>query len=191
MPADSSPAVQMLVAEAAPRAEKLLTILLGPADASGARSGGMVGSQTEMLGQDTQAVASSVSTLLVTQWALLALGVILGGAIAFFTARAISRPLVQMTGAMSKLAEGDLDTEVPSRERRDEIGGMAAAVEIFKQAGVDCRVLSMTSDMLERPAPRPAFSVLISEREHPVLLPDWREGLTGYLAERAEREVRT
>jgi dTDP-4-dehydrorhamnose reductase len=63
------------------------------------------------------------------------------------------------------------------------------AVEIFKQAGVDCRVLSMTSDMLQRPAPRPAFSVLVSEREHPVLLPDWREGLKDYLAERAERGV--
>jgi dTDP-4-dehydrorhamnose reductase len=61
------------------------------------------------------------------------------------------------------------------------------AVEIFDQAGVDCRVLSMTSDMLDRPAPRPAFSVLVSEREHPVLLPDWREGLAGYLAERADR----
>ena len=35
------------------------------------------------------------------------------------------------------------------------------AVEIFKQAGVECRVLSMTSDMLDRPAPRPAFSVLL------------------------------
>ena len=64
------------------------------------------------------------------------------------------------------------------------------AVEIFKQAGVDCRVLSMTSDMLDRPAPRPAFSVLVSERDHAVLLPDWRDGLTDYLAERAEREVR-
>jgi hypothetical protein len=31
--------------------------------------------------------------------------------------------------------------------------------------------------------------VLVSEREHPVLLPDWREGLKDYLAERAEREV--
>ena len=60
------------------------------------------------------------------------------------------------------------------------------AVEIFEQAGIDCHVLSMTSDMLDRPAPRPAFSVLLSEREHPVVLPDWREGLAGYLAERAE-----
>ena len=64
------------------------------------------------------------------------------------------------------------------------------AVEIFKQAGVECRVLSMTSDMLDRPAPRPAYSVLLSERAHPVLLPDWHEGLAEYLAERAGTEVR-
>jgi dTDP-4-dehydrorhamnose reductase len=60
------------------------------------------------------------------------------------------------------------------------------AVEIFSQAGLDTRVLSMTSDMLDRPAPRPAYSVLVSEREHPVMLPDWRAGLADYLAERAE-----
>jgi dTDP-4-dehydrorhamnose reductase len=60
------------------------------------------------------------------------------------------------------------------------------AVEIFRQAGVDCRVLSATSDMLDRPAPRPAFSVLVSEREHPILLPDWSEGLHDYLRERAQ-----
>jgi dTDP-4-dehydrorhamnose reductase len=60
------------------------------------------------------------------------------------------------------------------------------AVEIFRQAGADCRVLSATSDMLDRPAPRPPFSVLVSEREHPILLPDWQEGLHDYLAERAE-----
>jgi dTDP-4-dehydrorhamnose reductase len=63
------------------------------------------------------------------------------------------------------------------------------AVEIFRQAGADCRVLSATSDMLDRPAPRPPFSVLVSEREHPILLPDWHEGLGDYLAERAQ--VRT
>jgi dTDP-4-dehydrorhamnose reductase len=60
------------------------------------------------------------------------------------------------------------------------------AVEIFRQAGSTCRVLSATSDMLDRPAPRPAFSVLASEREHPILLPDWQEGLADYLVERAE-----
>jgi dTDP-4-dehydrorhamnose reductase len=60
------------------------------------------------------------------------------------------------------------------------------AVEIFEQAGVECSVLSATSDMLDRPAPRPAYSVLVSEREHPILLPDWQDGLSAFLAERAE-----
>ena len=60
------------------------------------------------------------------------------------------------------------------------------AIEIFEQASVECRVLSQTSDMLERPAPRPAFSVLRSEREPTIYLPDWREGLAAFLAERAE-----
>ena len=61
-------------------------------------------------------------------------------------------------------------------------------MEIFSQAGLDCRVLSTTSDMLDRPAPRPAYSVLVSEREHPVLLPDWHEGLADYPG-RARAEV--
>jgi methyl-accepting chemotaxis protein len=44
----------------------------------------------------------------------------------------ISRPIVAMTGAMSTLADGDTNTEVPLRRRRDEIGAMAAAVQVFK-----------------------------------------------------------
>jgi dTDP-4-dehydrorhamnose reductase len=60
------------------------------------------------------------------------------------------------------------------------------AVEIFEQANVECRVLSATSDMLDRPAPRPANSVLATEHESAILLPHWREGLAAFLAERAE-----
>jgi dTDP-4-dehydrorhamnose reductase len=60
------------------------------------------------------------------------------------------------------------------------------AIEIFEQAGVECRVMATTTDMLARPAPRPAYSVLVSEREPTIRLPDWHEGLTAFLAERAE-----
>jgi dTDP-4-dehydrorhamnose reductase len=63
------------------------------------------------------------------------------------------------------------------------------AREIFEQAKVECKVLSGTSDMLGRPAPRPAFSALTSQREHAIRLPSWQDGLAGYLAQRqAERE---
>jgi dTDP-4-dehydrorhamnose reductase len=57
------------------------------------------------------------------------------------------------------------------------------ALEIFAQAGVECRVHRGSSADLDRPAPRPAWSVLGTERDGP-RLPDWTEGLAGFLAER-------
>jgi dTDP-4-dehydrorhamnose reductase len=60
------------------------------------------------------------------------------------------------------------------------------AIEIFHQAGLECRVLSTTTDELGRPAPRPAYSVLGTERATTIHLPDWREGLAAFLAERTE-----
>src|SRR4030088_349783 len=59
------------------------------------------------------------------------------------------------------------------------------AVEIFAQAGVDCRVDAATTAQMARPAPRPAFSLLASQRADAPRLPDWRKGLAAYLAERA------
>jgi dTDP-4-dehydrorhamnose reductase len=64
------------------------------------------------------------------------------------------------------------------------------AREIFDQAKVECLVLSATTDMLGRPAPRPAYSALDSQREHAIELPSWRDGLSAYLSQRAaEREA--
>jgi dTDP-4-dehydrorhamnose reductase len=64
------------------------------------------------------------------------------------------------------------------------------AREVFDQAKIECKVMSATTDMLARPAPRPAYSALGTQREHPILLPSWRDGLAGYLAQRAaEREA--
>jgi dTDP-4-dehydrorhamnose reductase len=58
------------------------------------------------------------------------------------------------------------------------------AREIFEQARIECNVLSGTTEMLGRPAPRPSLSALLSEREHAIRLPSWRDGLAGYLAQR-------
>lgn len=59
------------------------------------------------------------------------------------------------------------------------------AREIFSQTGTECRVMSCTTDETGRRAPRPRNSVLATEREDAIVLPDWREGLRSYLAERA------
>ncbi len=59
------------------------------------------------------------------------------------------------------------------------------AAEIFRQAELPCRVEEATSAQMARPAPRPAWSALESEREDVIPLPPWQEGLAGYLAARA------
>jgi dTDP-4-dehydrorhamnose reductase len=56
------------------------------------------------------------------------------------------------------------------------------AEAIFEEAGLDCRVRRITSSELGRPAPRPAYSVLRSERADAPRLPHWREGLRESLA---------
>ena len=52
---------------------------------------------------------------------------------------------------------------------------------IFEEAGVDCRVTEITTEELGRPAPRPAYSVLRSERDGAPRLPHWRDGLRACL----------
>jgi dTDP-4-dehydrorhamnose reductase len=63
------------------------------------------------------------------------------------------------------------------------------AQEIFDQAGVECRVMAATTEMLARKAPRPAYSVLGTARPHAIRLPHWRRGLAEYLAARQVAEA--
>jgi methyl-accepting chemotaxis protein len=70
------------------------------------------------------AMVLSVSAVALLVLALGILGIAFG----------VIRPIVQMTTVMKRLAGGELTIGIPSLARRDEIGSMAQAVEIFKQA---------------------------------------------------------
>jgi dTDP-4-dehydrorhamnose reductase len=59
------------------------------------------------------------------------------------------------------------------------------ALEIFAQSEMEVRVMSCTTDEFGRPAPRPPYSVLGTERAEALYLPHWKEGLASYLAERS------
>jgi methyl-accepting chemotaxis protein len=61
-----------------------------------------------------------------------ALVLLLTLAVSILVTRSITRPLHRMTDAMKELAGGKLDVEVPGIGRRDEVGEMAKAVEVFK-----------------------------------------------------------
>jgi len=62
---------------------------------------------------------------------------LVGGLGLWLSRRMIARPLVDMTERMKTLAAGDLQVEIAGRDRRDEIGAMAAAVQVFKEAGLE------------------------------------------------------
>ena len=61
------------------------------------------------------------------------------------------------------------------------------AAEIFARTGVSCRLQAVTTDEFLRPAPRPSYSVLGTERAGGPRLPGWRDGLAAYLGEREAR----
>ncbi len=60
----------------------------------------------------------------------------------------LSRPIQRLTGSMSRLADGDLDAEVPYLGRNDEVGDMAAAMQVFKDNAI--KVANMTAADHER-----------------------------------------
>jgi len=60
------------------------------------------------------------------------------------------------------------------------------AREIFERAGMEVATMGATSEMLGRAATRPANSALASEIPHAIELPSWQDGLTSYLAQRAQ-----
>ena len=54
------------------------------------------------------------------------------GIMALLLSRVLTRPIPRLSEVMSAMAEGNLGVEVPYTERRNEIGAMARAVEVFR-----------------------------------------------------------
>jgi len=66
---------------------------------------------------------------------------VIGAVIAIFLSRSLSIAIASMTSAMRGLADNDLEVEIPGRERTDELGEMAAAVQVFKDNMIEGRDL--------------------------------------------------
>ncbi len=127
----------LLITEAAPRADKLLTTISGPKEKDGSRNGGMVVNQKKLADSDAILVEEEIVTLEWIEWMLLLIGISAGVGVTFVTSRSIVPHIAAMTGVMAKLAEGDKTVEVPARDRSDEIGEMAAAVQVFKDNAIE------------------------------------------------------
>ena len=115
---------------------------------------------------------------------LVSLGcVALGCLVAWKVGDGIARPVASLTGAMTRLAAGDLETAVPGADRDDEAGGMARAVEVFKEGLVRARELDrqQKADWQAKEARAAALADLQKGFEERV------GGLTGALASAAQQ----
>ena len=78
--------------------------------------------------------------------------------VGFGLVRGISVPITRMTSAMRRLADHDLSAVVPGVGRGDEIGGMAAAVQVFKDNIVRADGLTAAEETSKRAAAQRAES---------------------------------
>jgi len=61
----------------------------------------------------------------------------------WFVGRSISKPIARITDTISRLAQGDLQTEVDGTENKDELGAMARAVQVFRENGIKIEEMNL------------------------------------------------
>ncbi len=91
--------------------------------------------------QIAQVQETGTGAINVSLFAIVA-AVVMGGIMAWLLGRAISRPIREMTGAMTQLADGELEVDLADTARRDEIGRMYKAVTVFRDNAVENQRLS-------------------------------------------------
>ena len=95
-------------------------------------------SHAEEAYQSAQAAYSTTLTVTFTVIGIVAIAI--AGAI-WFAITGIAKPIQTITHSMNKLAAGDAATAIPYAGRADEIGEMAAAVEVFRNNALESRRL--------------------------------------------------
>jgi methyl-accepting chemotaxis protein len=83
------------------------------------------------------AATNSQRNLMIATAAILAVAVL----VAFLLGRGLSRPLTAITAVMNRLSTGDTDVAIPGGDRRDELGSMAATVDVFRRNMIEANSL--------------------------------------------------
>jgi methyl-accepting chemotaxis protein len=92
---------------------------------------------------------ASSRTLIITALSIAAL---LCVAMGWLIVSGVSTPIRAMTAAMSRLAQHDLTTEIVGIERKDEVGQMAGAVQVFKTSMIETDRLKAEQEEAQRVA---------------------------------------
>lgn len=88
----------------------------------------------------------AISASLMAAWIGMVSAVALSGLLGFLLARGVSVPVIRISDVMRRLAANDKTVEVPFRDRGDEIGEMALAVQIFKENAIQMERLQVEQE---------------------------------------------
>lgn len=91
-----------------------------------------------------EGMISEIQSILYWVMALAAFATIAGFLIAAVSAVSITRPISRVVKAMNELANGNLGVDVAGQTRKDEIGDIARALEVFRRNGVEREHLMTT-----------------------------------------------
>ncbi|HEY4548564.1 MAG TPA: CHASE3 domain-containing protein [Pedomonas sp.] len=92
--------------------------------------------ERELLAERSVTRQDAFDTMSYSLWIGIAFVVLGSTAFGITLHRVISRPFTGLTGTMLRLADGETDLVVPHRDRKDEIGDMARAVEVARQNAI-------------------------------------------------------
>ena len=98
--------------------------------------------ETQLLEKRSAALTDSVSLARVVALALLLLGLLVSAYAIRIAQRLITRPIVEITGLMTRLAAHDRSIDVPRLTRGDEIGAIARALQAFKLMAIETHALN-------------------------------------------------
>ncbi len=106
----------------------------------------------DILAQLERTAAKEVAAAESRGTAVTVVAVLAGLLLAWAISRAITRPLGAITGAMGRLAQGDLGVAVTDDERRDEIGALARSLQVFKTNALEMERMRKAQEESERKA---------------------------------------
>lgn len=112
---------------------------------------GRIRKDTNQVSQSIRLSSQSFATAMVNwsrQNRIVLLGVVavvipISMLISIFAALSIVTPVKSVTDAMRRLSSGDTDVEVGYRDRRDEIGQMVEAINVFRKNGIEMRAMEI------------------------------------------------
>ena len=110
------------------------------------------GEEIALMEQRKTANAATVSMTYMLIGGFIITAVVIGGLLAWFIGNGIANPITRITAAMRKLADGDTTIEITGTERKDEVGDIAKATQVFKDNAIEAERLRTAAADRDRQA---------------------------------------